>query len=206
MVMDSNREPKREWGFTVGDSISTPAGMSGRRIGAPPKKVAEAAAGKNLGDLQASEGNGKRLGTLVAGVGTSIGLLIVAVALTALAGVLGGRVTVWACLAYVAAVVWLLGTFWAMTDPAVATYLFANGLVQCRNRSMWTVTWTEIDELVLWTSGGHILRHYVVTFDGTRFAVPYISKDLGHRLRQIVAEHGRPIRETENPSKDGLPR
>lgn len=171
---------------------------------APPPKVVEAAASKQLGALVMGQKGANPFGNLFFGIGLAVAIGVVSTLIAWGATAIHLRPLAYlACLGWVAAVIVLGYSIMAGLAGFTGTYLYANGIAHVKNGKVATAAWSEVDQLWLWKAGGKtaiagtLLCYYLVTLDGRKIPVEHASKSgdktLGEQLQQIVRQLGRPV-------------
>src|SRR5262245_21306921 len=145
---------------------------------APPPKVSEATATKQLGELVTAQKGSNPVGNLLFGIGAAVVLILIGVGLGWVPTKTGIRpLGFLTCILIVIALIIVVYSVMALFAGFTATYLYRNGLAHTKNGKVEVVAWPEIDELWLWKAGGKtgiagmLMCYYVVTFDGRKVPV-----------------------------------
>jgi hypothetical protein len=174
----------------------------------PPAEVIEAAARRGLGDYLIGQQGSNPFSNFLMGLGIALVLFV--------GGLMGlGWVAVHidsqklATVAIICGVVAVIATLMAIRALLAgfsAAYMFADGLVHTKRRKINVVTWSDIDELLLWKAGGKtslrgkLLAYYLATFDGRKLPIEARSgtgdRTFGEALQQLVRGLGRPVRDS----------
>jgi hypothetical protein len=172
-----------------------------------PPKVAQAAAGRALGQVTYLQKGSNPFSNFAFGIGAAVALVLVFLGLGWVSVQIHFRALAWlAFLCLIGALIAVVLAFGALIAGFTATYLFAGGLAHTKNGKIQVVAWPEVDELLLWRAGGKtsiagkLLCYYVVTFDGRKVPIELQSAKgdttLGEQLQQIVKSLGRPVVES----------